>query len=166
MPGKPRIKRKLQLTPAVEEGPYYKTGSPERTKIAGKGTPGTKLVVAGRVLDRNGQPVSHAWVDFWQANGRGRYDNEGYNLRGHQYTDKDGHYHLETVRPIEYASRSPHVHAKVRATEKSPVLTVQLYFPGEKRNATDPLFEKGTVMDVRDTPEGQRASFDFVVETE
>jgi protocatechuate 3,4-dioxygenase beta subunit len=163
MPVKPKIKRELRLTPAVEEGPYYKTGSPERTKIAGKGTPGSKMVVEGRVLDQNGQPVPHAWVDFWQANGRGRYDNKDYNLRGHQYTDKEGRYRLETVRPIEYAFRTPHIHAKVRATEKSPVLTIQLYFPGEKRNASDPLFEKGTVMGIKDTPEGQRATFNFVV---
>lgn len=157
---------KLPLTPSVEEGPYYTPGSPERTKISEKGTPGTKLVVEGRVLDRNGRPIPHAWLDFWQADGNGRYDNQGYILRGHQYTDKDGRYRLETVRPREYSFRSPHIHAKVRANEKAPVLTIQLYFPDEKRNATDPIFEKGTVMDAKDTPEGQKATFDFVVETE
>jgi len=70
-----------------------------------------------------------------------------------------------TVKPMDYMTRSPHIHAKVRAKESSPILTVQLYFPGEKKNATDSLFEKGTVMDVKDTPEGQKATFDFVVET-
>jgi protocatechuate 3,4-dioxygenase beta subunit len=157
---------KLPLTPPVEEGPYYTPGSPERTKIADKGTPGTKLVVEGRVLDTHGRPIPHAWLDFWQANGKGRYDNQGYSLRGHQYTDKEGRYRLETVRPTEYSFRSPHIHAKVRANEKAPVLTIQLYFPDEKRNATDPIFEKGTVMDVKDTPDGQKATFNFVVETE
>ena len=156
---------KLELTPSVEEGPYYTPGSPERTAIAEKGTPGTKLVVEGRVMDQNGLPISHAWLDFWHADGQGHYDNAGYNMRGHQYTDKDGRYHLETVRPREYSFRSPHLHAKVRATENSPILTIQLYFPGEKRNATDPIFEKRAVMDVKDTMEGQKATFDFVVET-
>jgi protocatechuate 3,4-dioxygenase beta subunit len=156
----------LPLTPSVEEGPYYVTGSPERIAIAEKGTYGTKLVIEGRVLDGKGNPVPHAWLDFWQADGHGRYDNEGYNLRGHQYTDKQGRYHLETVRPLGYMMRSPHVHAKVRAKENSPILTVQLFFPGEKKNLTDPLFEKRTVMDVKDTPEGQKTTFDFVVESE
>jgi hypothetical protein len=41
---------------------------------------------------------------------------------------------------------------------------VQLYFRGDNKNATDSLFEKRTVMDVKDTAEGQRATFDFVVE--
>ena len=164
MLGKTTPKRKLPLTPSVEEGPYYKTGSPERTAIAGKGTYGTKLVIEGRVLDRDGNPVSHAWIDFWHADGHGRYDNEGYNLRGHQYADKNGRYHLETVKPLGYQMRAPHVHAKVRAKENSPVLTVQLFFPGQKKNLTDPIFEKRTVMDVKDTPEGQKATFDFVLE--
>ncbi len=164
MPSKTQSERKLPLTPPVDEGPYYTPGSPERTSIAEKGTPGIKLVVEGKVLDRNGRPIAQAWLDFWQADGEGTYDNQGFNLRGHQHADKNGRYHLETVRPMDYMMRAPHIHAKVRAKETAPVLTVQLFFPGEKKNATDPLFEKRTVMDVKDTPDGQKATFDFVVE--
>ena len=164
MPGKKNTERRLALTASAEEGPYYKTGSPERTNIIEPGAAGSKLIVEGRVLDRNGRPLAHAWLDFWHADGNGVYDNAGYNLRGHQYTDKDGRYRLETVRPYQYLFRSPHVHVKVRAGESSPTLTTQLYFPGEKRNETDPIFNKLTVMDVVDTKEGQKAVFDFVVE--
>ncbi|MFA5309825.1 MAG: hypothetical protein WC370_10140 [Dehalococcoidales bacterium] len=158
-------KKLLDLTAAVEEGPYYKEGSPERQAIAAPGTPGTKLVLAGRVLDRRGRPVAHAWLDFWHADGHGRYDNAGFNLRGHQFTDKEGRYRLETVRPHEYLFRAPHVHVKVRASEKAPIITTQLFFPRESRNVTDPIFEKLTVVDVKDMAEGQTAAFDFVVET-
>jgi protocatechuate 3,4-dioxygenase beta subunit len=157
--------RKLELTATVEEGPYYKAGSPERNNIVGPGTPGIKLVLEGRVLDRKGQPVPHAWLDFWHADGTGKYDNEGYNLRGHQYTDEEGRYRLETIRPKDYLFRATHVHAKVQANENSPTLTTQLFFPGDKKNATDPLFEKLTVIDVKDTKDGQKASFDFIVES-
>jgi protocatechuate 3,4-dioxygenase beta subunit len=158
------VNRKLALTPAVEEGPYYKSGSPERKSIAGKGTPGTKLVLEGQVLDIHGNPIPHAWLDFWQADGNGKYDNEGYNLRGHQYADKSGRYQLETVRPKGYMMRSAHIHAKVRANDNAPMLTTQLFFPGERKNATDYLFEKGTVVATKDTADGQIATFDFVVE--
>jgi len=156
--------RKFELTPSVEEGPYYKRDSPERTAIAEKDTPGTKLVVEGHVFDRSGLPISHAWLDFWHANGNGEYDNRGYNLRGHQYTDKDGRYYLETVRPAQYSFRTPHIQVKVRATENSPVLTVQLFFPEEKRNQKDFIFNSSLMMDVTDAEDGQKAKFDFVLD--
>ncbi len=165
MSKKKRAKYKLALTVAVEEGPYYKTGSPERSAIAEAGTYGTKLILEGRVLDRNGTPVPHAWLDFWHADGHGDYDNESYNLRGHQYTDNDGRYRLETLKPGDYMTRAPHIHVKVRANENAPILTTQLFFPGESKNATDSLFEKLTVMDIQPAPGGQKATFDFVVET-
>src|SRR5437773_2103220 len=75
------------ITPAVTEGPYYKAGSPERTDLLEAGIPGTKLVITGYVYDRNCQPIAGAWLDFWQADGNGQYDNSGYKLRGHQFTD-------------------------------------------------------------------------------
>jgi protocatechuate 3,4-dioxygenase beta subunit len=164
MPVKKTNTKTLPLTPPVEEGPYYTPGSPERKNIADPGTPGTRLILEGRVLDKNGEPISHAWLDFWSADGHGKYDNEGFNLRGHQYTDKDGHYHLETVRPHEYLMRSPHLHVKVRAGEKAPVFTTQLFFPMEKTNATDYLFTKGTLVAVKAAKDGQTAKFDFVIE--
>jgi protocatechuate 3,4-dioxygenase beta subunit len=164
MPEKRKANTDMNLTAAVEEGPYYKPGSPERKNIAEPGTYGTRLVLEGRVLNRKGQPVPGAWLDFWHADGHGNYDNEGYDLRGHQYADKDGRYRLETLRPGDYMMRSPHVHVKVRADKNSPVLTTQLFLLGEPKNETDPIFEKLTVMDVKDTQEGHIAAFDFVVE--
>ena len=153
----------MEFTASVEEGPYYKIGSPERRNIVEPGTIGAKLVLEGRVLDRKGQPIPHAWLDFWHADGNGKYDNEGYNLRGHQYADANGCYRLETVRPLEYLFRAAHVHAKVRANDTSPVLTTQLFFPGEARNESDPIFEEKTLMNVAEMEDGQKAAFDFVV---
>ena len=155
----------MELTASVEEGPYYKSGSPERRNIVEPGTAGTRLILEGHVSNRNGEPIPHAWLDFWHADGNGNYDNEGYNLRGHQYTDEKGRYRLETVKPLEYLFRAPHVHAKVRADDNSPTMTTQLFFPGEERNKTDPIYEKLTVMKVVDTEEVWKATFNFVLET-
>lgn len=156
---------KFPVTAFVEEGPYYKTGSPERQVIADENVPGIILTVEGQVNDTAGKPIAHAWLDFWQADGTGQYDNEGYVLRGHQYSDKKGRYHLETVKPLGYQSRSPHVHVKVRAADKSPILTTQLFFPAEKKNKTDFIFNQLSVMDVQRTKDGDKAVFNFVVET-
>ena len=158
------VDRGGRLTPSLEEGPFYKPGSPERKNIAERGTVGSKLVVEGCVFDRNCQPIAHAWLDLWQADGRGAYDNTGFNLRGYQYTDENGRYHLETVRPVEYGPRTAHIHAKVRANDNSPVLTVQLFLPGEGRNQTDPIFDSSLVMNIADADSGEKATFNFVLD--
>ncbi|HEX7476130.1 MAG TPA: hypothetical protein VF318_09240 [Dehalococcoidales bacterium] len=148
-------------TPELEEGPYYKAGSPERTKLFEAGIPGVRLTLTGFVFDAKGKPIPHAWLDFWQANGLGEYDNSGYTLRGHQYADKSGKYILETVVPKGYSVRTPHIHVKVRADDESPILTTQLFIPGFASNKTDFIYRDDMQMDMRDTPDGKEASFNF-----
>jgi len=153
-------------TPALEEGPFYKPGSPERRNIAEEGSPGEKLTVEGYVFNRNCKPVREAWIDFWQADGTGVYDNTGFNLRGHQYTDEYGRYHLETVRPVEYGPRTAHIHVKVRANDGSPIMTTQLFLPGEKRNIEDWIFDNSLVMSISKTEKGEIATFNFLLNIE
>jgi protocatechuate 3,4-dioxygenase beta subunit len=96
-----------------------------------EGMAGTRLILVGYVLDQNCQPLPNAWLDFWQADANGEYDNVGYRLRGHQFTDESGRYHLETVLPGLYSSRPiEHIHVKVRP-EGGAEITSQLYFPDQ-----------------------------------
>jgi protocatechuate 3,4-dioxygenase beta subunit len=152
-----------QLTPGIEEGPYYKAGSPEKTRLFEAGMHGDRLTLTGCIMDTNGKPIPHAWLDFWHANAQGEYDNAGYTLRGHQYADKSGKYTLETIVPGGYSRRTPHIHVKVRASERSPVLTVQLFMPGVASNKTDFLYREDLEVDMKDQPGGKEATFDFVV---
>jgi len=149
-------------TPSQTEGPFYKPGSPERTSLREPGLPGTPLTITGYVFSTTCQPVAHAWLDFWQADSSGNYDNTGFKLRGHQFTDKQGRYHLETVVPGEYPGRTRHIHVKVQAPGQ-PVLTTQLYFPGESKNTSDSIFSPELLMQVQSTPNGQMATFNFVL---
>jgi protocatechuate 3,4-dioxygenase beta subunit len=149
-------------TPSQTEGPYYKPGSPERTSLREPGLPGTPLTITGYVFSTTCQPVAHAWLDFWQADSNGNYDNTGFKLRGHQFTDQQGRYHLETVVPGEYPGRTRHIHVKVQAPGQ-PVLTTQLYFPGESRNTSDSIFSPELLMQVQSTSDGQTATFNFVL---
>ncbi len=153
----------LSLTPAQTEGPYFKPSSPERTSLVDPGMPGTRLVLTGRVLALTGQPIAHALLDFWQADATGAYDNSGYRLRGHQFTDEAGQYRLETVIPGFYPGRTRHIHVKVQPPN-GPVLTTQLYFPDEARNASDGIFDPRLVLPIQDTPDGKTAVFDFVIQ--
>lgn len=149
-------------TPAETEGPYFKAGSPERASLLDPQTPGTRLVLRGRVFGSGCGPLGGVVLDFWQASAAGVYDNSGYRLRGHQSTDAEGRYALTTVVPGEYPGRTQHIHVKVRAPSR-PVLTTQLYFPGAAKNGSDSIFRPDLVMKVTGAPGGMEATFDFVL---
>jgi protocatechuate 3,4-dioxygenase beta subunit len=147
-------------TPAQTEGPYFTPNSPERASLLEAGLPGDRLTVAGTVLATDCRPLRRALLDFWQADAAGQYDNQGYRLRGHQFTDADGRFRLETVVPGLYPGRTRHIHVKVQAPG-GPVLTTQLYFPGEAANAGDGIFREELLLAM----DGDRqASFTFVLE--
>lgn len=116
-------------TPQQQEGPYYTPNTPQRNSLLEDGVEGTRLILVGYVLDQNCQPLPNAWLDFWQAGADGEYDNVGYRLRGHQFTDEQGRYYLETVLPGLYQSRPiEHIHVKVKPEGGEEVIS-QLYFP-------------------------------------
>lgn len=153
------------LTPSMTEGPYYKAGSPERTSLIEVGVTGTRLVITGYVLTSDCQPIPNAWLDFWQADEQGDYDNTNYRLRGHQFTDQEGRYRLETIAPGLYPGRTAHIHLKVQAPD-GPVLTTQLFFPDVPGNETDRIFDPALVLPVQDTPDGQVAVYNFIVDAD
>jgi protocatechuate 3,4-dioxygenase beta subunit len=134
-----------ELTPSQTEGPYYTAGSPERASLREAGLAGETLVVTGTVFDDNCAPIAGAKLDFWQADAAGVYDNTGFRLRGHQFTDEAGRYRLETVRPAQYGGRTAHIHVKV-SPPGGNTLTSQLYFPGEAQNTGDTIFNPGLVV--------------------
>ena len=149
-------------TPAQTEGPYFKSSSPQRSSLLESGVTGTWLTITGRVLSTSCQPISAAKLDFWQADDSGNYDNSGFRLRGHQFTDADGRYTLQTIVPGLYPGRTRHIHVKAQAPNQS-ILTTQLYFPNEARNATDGIFSSELLMTVNEVAGGRAATFDFVL---
>ena len=151
-------------TPPQTEGPFYTPRSPRRHDLRADGPDDPPVSLIGFVLSRRCRPIADAVVDLWHADGSGRYDNAGFRFRGHQVTDAGGRYLFETIRPGRYVTRTPHYHVKVQVPGQ-PLLTTQLYFPGEARNRADFLFDPALLMDARPDAEGLIARFDFVLDT-
>jgi protocatechuate 3,4-dioxygenase beta subunit len=147
------------------EGPFFKPRSPQRGDLREPGIAGRPVELSGRVLMRSCQPVAGALVDLWHANDRGEYDNHGFRLRGHLFTDNEGWYVFHTIMPGLYTGRTRHYHVKVQAPGQA-VLTTQFYFPNEKQNRADPLFRRELLMQVRptDAEDALLARFDVVLE--
>ncbi|MER7129248.1 dioxygenase [Streptosporangium saharense] len=149
-------------TIAQTEGPYFKPNSPLTSNIVPAGASGTKLTVTGRVYSRSCKPLVKVLLDFWQADNAGNYDNYGFKFRGHQFTDANGAFSLTTIVPGLYPGRTRHIHVKLQAPNR-PILTTQLYFPGEPRNQTDTIYDPRLLMNVQTVPGGRTASYEFVL---
>jgi len=160
-----------QLTPACggdevtlrqSPGPYYKPRSPLKDNFVGDVADGNSLLLAGKVSDPECRPLSNCMIEFWQADSNGKYDNRGFRLRGHQYTDSQGRYVLQTIVPGFYPGRTRHIHVNLKP-HNGPLLTTQLYFPGEQRNLSDGLFSTKLLIGADDAR--RVGTFNFVVPT-
>ena len=123
---------------------------------------GQRLRIGGLVLGRSCRPLANVLVDLWHADAAGAYDNRGYRLRGHQFTDAEGRWQFETVVPGLYPGRTRHLHVKLQPP-RGDILTTQLYFPGEPGNARDRIFDQRLL--VRSASDGEQmiARYDFVL---
>lgn len=156
-----------ELTEPSIEGPFFSTGSPERSNLREPGMAGTRLRLTGRVTAPDCTPLAGALLDFWQADADGAYDNVGYRLRGRQVARPDGAFQLDTIIPGHYLNgakyRPAHIHVKVGA-EGHMLLTTQLYFAGDPFNENDGFIHQSLIMTLRDGTDGAKdARFDFVL---
>jgi protocatechuate 3,4-dioxygenase beta subunit len=122
-------------------------------------------MITGRVFDQDCNPLSGIKLDFWLANADGEYDNLGYTLRGHQLTNENGNYSIESIEPTPYTGRPSHIHVKIFAPGGSELLTTQMYFPGSESssdvlNSPDLL---ATYLET-DTNNPRRVMFNFIVQ--
>lgn len=118
---------------------------------------GQQIVVAGRVLDGDGRPVSDTLVEIWQANAAGRYlhgeDHHPAPLDPHFtgvgrcVTDREGGYRFTTIKPGAYpwqnhdnAWRPAHIHFSLFGPAFATRLVTQMYFPGDPLLPFDPIF--------------------------
>lgn len=151
-------------TPPQTEGPFFKPDSPRRNSLVGPDMRGQQLNISGRVLTTSCQPVNGALIDFWHCDANGNYDNRGYRFRGHQFSDSQGGYSLQTLVPGLYPGRTRHIHVIVQAPN-SRALTTQLYFPGEMLNERDWIFTPALLMQISSIGSQHNARFDFVLDS-
>jgi protocatechuate 3,4-dioxygenase beta subunit len=164
LPPTPECKDGDEPTLSQTEGPFFKPSSPERFNLVEPGMAGRVLEVSGFLLTRNCQPVARALIDVWQADDKGEYDNRGFRLRGHVFSDAEGRYRIRTIRPARYPGRTAHIHVKAQAPG-GKILTTQLYFPEEPGNRRDSLFRPELLLQVARAGDSLSARFDFVLET-
>lgn len=155
-------------TPGSVLGPFHTAGSPWRDNPADltPGNAGQPVLMRGRVLGPQGQPLPQATLDFWQNADNGLYwqldpAQPHDNLRCQLRVDEHGRFAVRTIRPRPYqiptdgpvwhdlvgpagrsAWRPAHVHLIVQAGGHRTLVT-------ELFDAEDPYLDSDAVFGVR-----------------
>jgi protocatechuate 3,4-dioxygenase alpha subunit len=136
----------LVPTPSQTAGPFVHIGLTWlcRDCLAPPDADGECVTVEGRVLDGDGQPVTDAFIEIWQADPHGRYTDAGFHGFGRVPTDGQGVFRFTTVKPGHVpgpggSRQAPHLLVAVFARGLLKHVVTRMYFPDEPGNAADPV---------------------------
>jgi protocatechuate 3,4-dioxygenase beta subunit len=151
----------LDLTPRVQEGPFYPIKLPLDTDndllvINDSITPavGDVTHLSGRILDTKGSPIRGAVVEIWQCDRDGAYlkayvdDGAKFDTNFQGYgrflTGSAGEYYFRTIKPVPYTGRpAAHIHFKIRKDNKV-LLTTECFVKGYAGNERDGIYRNAT----------------------
>jgi protocatechuate 3,4-dioxygenase alpha subunit len=146
-----------QLTTASQTvGPYVRIGVEPLAVVdlAPAGVSGERIALSGRIVAGDGNPVSDAVVELWQANAQGKYAHPedaqdkpieaGFRGFGRCLTDAAGGFRFTTIKPGPVpgpggAVQAPHIVVTVFMRGLLKHLLTRVYFPDDPGNAEDPV---------------------------
>jgi protocatechuate 3,4-dioxygenase alpha subunit len=174
-------------SPSQTIGPFFGFALPwaEGPAVVPAGTAGA-IRLRGRLLDGAGDPIPDGLVETWQADGEGRFPQDGapgFRGFGRSTTDREGRYTILTVKPghvrgPDGAMHAPHIMVSVFARGLLRRLVTRSYFRDEDAaNASDPVLaniedararatliaspeDGGYVFDIRLQGDGETLFFD------
>jgi protocatechuate 3,4-dioxygenase beta subunit len=146
-----------ELSVARFPGSILKTNDMDLTRQSSGEPLGQRIVVSGRVIDEDGQPVRNSLLEVWQCNAAGRYfhsrDQHDAPLDPHfhgfgkMFSDGQGNYRFVTIKPGAYpwgnhpnAWRPAHIHFSLFGNAYAQRLVTQMYFPDDPLFPYDPIY--------------------------
>lgn len=133
---------------------------------------GEVLILTGRVLDRDGNPVPGISVEIWQTDWKGIYDHPGdanresrdmgFQFFGSSISNTDGQYSFRTVLPGRYEPRPRHIHVKVKDNSKT-LFTTQIYFRNDGESGGVGGSNKNLIIDLTKMSNIFYGAFDLII---
>jgi protocatechuate 3,4-dioxygenase alpha subunit len=138
-----------ELTSSQTIGPFFKYGLAwEKGEQAFPAdAAGEKIEISGRLIDGAGAPINDSMIEFWQADGSGKF---GGPVPGscagfaRANTDAEGRFRFTTRKPAVPAGEkgaAPHILVCLFSRGMLKHLYTRLYFEGEAANAGDPVLK-------------------------
>jgi protocatechuate 3,4-dioxygenase, alpha subunit len=140
-----------RLIPTASQtvGPYFRIGLEYlASQEPSNNSAPDSIELRGKVLDRDGTPVSDAMLEFWGADAMGSYSGVTPNSSDHPVgfhrvaTDDDGNFILTLIKPGSSALgdgrlQAPHMLVLLFARGLLRHLITRVYFGNEAANAED-----------------------------
>jgi protocatechuate 3,4-dioxygenase beta subunit len=162
----------LIRTPKQTKGPFYPDHLPLDTDndllvLDDSATPalGEVTWLSGRVLDTRGKPMRNVGVEIWQCDNNDAYlhsktgskEKQDMNFQGFGrfVTGTTGEYLFRTIKPVPYPGRAPHVHFKIKQSNKD-LLVTQCYILGHPGNE-----KGGSWSGIKDEKQRESVTIDF-----
>ncbi|MEK9721660.1 MAG: intradiol ring-cleavage dioxygenase, partial [Quisquiliibacterium sp.] len=149
-----RAQARQRPTPALAEGPFYPerfSAAPRQSLLLGPIDGVVPLHLHGVVHDLAGSPLAGARVEIWQCDSMGHYHHSrdsqpgqrdpGFAGFGWMLTDAQGRYGFDTIRPVPYPGRTPHIHVAVLQNGLRRLVT-QVFIGADRSNAQDFLYRR------------------------
>ncbi len=112
------------------------------------------IVIAGQVIDGDGNPVPDGMLEIWQADANGVYPDPrdgraaaaGFRGFGRVATDQEGRFAFTTIKPGSVPGpdgkpQAPHIMVSVFMRGLIKRLATRIYFPGEAANESDRILQ-------------------------
>jgi protocatechuate 3,4-dioxygenase alpha subunit len=146
----------MYTTSSQTIGPYLHIGMTWLVdeNLASEGVAGERVSITGRIVDADGEPVTDAMVEIWQANSHGRYAHpedtrdlpldDRFTGFGRVFTQDAGRFRFHTIKPGRVPSadgtlQAPHLNITIFMRGMLKHLFTRLYFDGDPSNALDPV---------------------------
>ncbi len=144
-----------------------------KIKITSENEPGEKLIVTGRVFERDGKtPVADAEILVYQTDANGFYREGDKRIGGIMFTNTDGGYEYHTIKPAPYpgGTNPAHVHYKVTGKD-IPEQWFELQFADDKllsKSVVEKEMKKGNFSQIQKTEKDAdgvlRCNMDLMIE--
>lgn len=154
MPTESSVSEMLKQTPSQTVGPFFHFGLKFDNVLVDDQTRGQRILLTGRVLDGDSQPVPDAMIEIWQPDAQGifnspadlRHEHVDPHFRGAGRTETRpaGKFTFKTIKPgrvpwTDHQEQSPHINVRLFARGMLLHVNTRIYFSDEVSNATDPV---------------------------
>ena len=140
----------MKQTASQTVGPYFRIGliyGNSQNILVNEKTSGERIVITGKVVDGDGEPIPDAMVEIWQPDANGIFnhpedplhDQADPHFRGFGRAENrnEGIYRLETIKPGSRDNAAPYINMNVFARGMLIHAMTRIYFSDEAANAAD-----------------------------